>query len=42
MSSGQSEGSPSEALSTEQRVARCELWLKLILAVQFPQLYGLL
>jgi len=32
----------SEELSSEQRIARCELWLKLILAVQFPQLYGLL
>jgi hypothetical protein len=42
MSFGEFDASPSEALSTEQRVARCELWLKLILAVQFPQLYGLL
>jgi len=42
MSSGQSEGSPSEALSPEQRIARCEMLLKLILVIQFPQLYGLL
>jgi len=32
----------SEELSADQRIARCEMLLKLILVIQFPQLYGLL
>jgi len=32
----------TEDLSPEQRIARCEMLLKLILVIQFPQLYGLL